>query len=136
MTTATIVRSIVSAAAVARAPRLRARSSVALRETTGIDTGNRGMFRIQQQRRRQQTRPFVTTSAAAAAAAAGGGQSNLKELVVKKNEDNAVTVWSKSWCPFCNQVKALFDKMEVNYLAARGLDGERRGGIRISGSTC
>ena len=41
----------------------------------------------------------------------------MKELVVKKNEDNAVTVWSKSWCPFCNQVKALFDKLEGKYLA-------------------
>lgn len=56
------------------------------------------------------------------AAAAGGSAApengpNIAELVTKKNADNGVTVWSKSWCPFCKEVKALFDKYEVEYLA-------------------
>eukprot|EP00740_Mantoniella_antarctica_P003622 CAMPEP_0181365662 /NCGR_PEP_ID=MMETSP1106-20121128/10212_1 /TAXON_ID=81844 /ORGANISM="Mantoniella antarctica, Strain SL-175" /LENGTH=180 /DNA_ID=CAMNT_0023480803 /DNA_START=41 /DNA_END=583 /DNA_ORIENTATION=+ len=58
------------------------------------------------------TRPFAAT-----AASGEGTGSEMRALVLKKNADNPVTVWSKSWCPFCNQVKAMFDKLGVPYLA-------------------
>eukprot|EP00227_Mantoniella_beaufortii_P012124 CAMPEP_0197593006 /NCGR_PEP_ID=MMETSP1326-20131121/16844_1 /TAXON_ID=1155430 /ORGANISM="Genus nov. species nov., Strain RCC2288" /LENGTH=176 /DNA_ID=CAMNT_0043158867 /DNA_START=80 /DNA_END=610 /DNA_ORIENTATION=- len=60
-------------------------------------------------------RAIVT--AASAADAAGGASGGLNELVTKKNAENVVVVWSKSWCPYCLQVKKLFDKMGVEYMA-------------------
>lgn len=116
----TIARSIVSAAAT-RAPRLRgvssssssSSSSRGVKETNAHPlTQNHSILRRQPN---STIRPFA--AAASAAGKGSGGGSNLMELVLKKNEENAVTVWSKSWCPYCNQVKALFDKLEVEYLA-------------------
>jgi glutaredoxin 3 len=37
----------------------------------------------------------------------------LVEQVREKNEENPVIVYSKSWCPYCSQVKQLFQKLEV-----------------------
>ena len=28
-----------------------------------------------------------------------------------------MVVWAKSWCPYCDKVKALFETMEVTHLA-------------------
>lgn len=116
----TAAQSIVSAAAT-RAPRLRdmSSSSTSSSSSRGVRATNahplthdHSSFR---RRPRSTIRPFA--AAASAAGKESGGGSNMMELVVKKNEQNAVTVWSKSWCPYCSQVKALFDKLEVEYLA-------------------
>jgi len=39
---------------------------------------------------------------------------SLAEMVKEKNEQNPVIVYSKSWCPYCARVKALFQKLEVD----------------------
>ena len=41
----------------------------------------------------------------------------LTGLITKKIDDNDVVVWAKSWCPYCDEIKALFDDMEVAHLA-------------------
>ena len=41
----------------------------------------------------------------------------LTGLVSGKIESNDVVVWAKSWCPYCDKVKALFQTMEVTHLA-------------------
>jgi len=41
----------------------------------------------------------------------------LTGLVSGKIESNDVVVWAKSWCPYCDKVKALFETMEVTHLA-------------------
>mmetsp|Transcript_46058 Transcript_46058/g.87878 ORF Transcript_46058/g.87878 Transcript_46058/m.87878 type:complete len:191 (+) Transcript_46058:134-706(+) len=46
----------------------------------------------------------------------------LEELIKKKNEENMVIVYSKSWCPFCTQVKSLFQKLNVDATVVE-LDG-------------
>ena len=43
--------------------------------------------------------------ATAASGAAAGGVDDLPALIKKKNEENAIMVYSKSWCPFCSEVK-------------------------------
>jgi hypothetical protein len=88
----TLARSIVSAAAI-RAPRLSSSSSLSsVSHGVSSKLTHTSIFRRQQ---RHATRTF--------AAAAG----DLKELVLKKNEDNGMVVWSKSWCPFCSQAGLL-----------------------------
>mmetsp|Transcript_13947 Transcript_13947/g.16829 ORF Transcript_13947/g.16829 Transcript_13947/m.16829 type:complete len:198 (-) Transcript_13947:619-1212(-) len=47
---------------------------------------------------------------------AGDGPS-LEQLIVEKNEQNPIMIYSKSYCPFCTQVKSLFSEMEVDYTA-------------------
>jgi len=39
---------------------------------------------------------------------------SLVDSVKEKNEANPVIVYSKSWCPYCARVKALFQKLEVD----------------------
>lgn len=39
---------------------------------------------------------------------------SFEKIVKQKNAENPVMVYSKSWCPFCGQVKALFDKLDAN----------------------
>ncbi|GAQ87081.1 hypothetical protein KFL_003300040 [Klebsormidium nitens] len=39
--------------------------------------------------------------------------SGIVEEVKKKNEENPVIVYSKSWCPYCSQVKGLFRQLGV-----------------------
>eukprot|EP00982_Pelagococcus_subviridis_P004154 29081-Pelagococcus_subviridis.AAC.17 len=63
---------------------------------------------------RVSSRPSTTTRASSSDADAANP---LTELITGKNESNAVTVWSKSWCPFCTQVKQLLEKEGASYLA-------------------
>mmetsp|Transcript_17607 Transcript_17607/g.52896 ORF Transcript_17607/g.52896 Transcript_17607/m.52896 type:complete len:191 (+) Transcript_17607:117-689(+) len=44
----------------------------------------------------------------------GVATSALVDDVRQKNEDNKVIVYSKTWCPYCAQVKQLFAKLEVD----------------------
>eukprot|EP00803_Ostreobium_quekettii_P006474 evm.model.scf_245.5 EVM.evm.TU.scf_245.5 scf_245:37619-42633(-) len=36
-------------------------------------------------------------------------------MVQQKNEERKVVVYSRSWCPYCGEVKALFNKLEVEF---------------------
>lgn len=40
--------------------------------------------------------------------------SNLVEEIKKKNTDNSVIVYSKTYCPYCSEVKGLFRKLGVD----------------------
>lgn len=33
---------------------------------------------------------------------------------MQKNKENSVMVYSKSWCPFCQEVKSLFAMLKVD----------------------
>lgn len=39
------------------------------------------------------------------------------EAVKEKNSKEKVTVYSRSWCPYCTDVKGLLDKLKVDYKA-------------------
>eukprot|EP01024_Parvocaulis_polyphysoides_P025606 TRINITY_DN2328_c0_g1_i2.p1 TRINITY_DN2328_c0_g1~~TRINITY_DN2328_c0_g1_i2.p1 ORF type:complete len:138 (+),score=3.02 TRINITY_DN2328_c0_g1_i2:44-415(+) len=41
----------------------------------------------------------------------------LKEQITQKNKENPVMVYSKSYCPFCGQVKGLFNKLQIEFKA-------------------
>lgn len=43
--------------------------------------------------------------------------SNLTALVDKYIAENTVVIFSKSWCPYCTKVKALFDELGEKYFA-------------------
>jgi len=43
--------------------------------------------------------------------------SQLEEAIQKTTASNEVVIYSKSWCPYCAQCKALFDDMNVPYTA-------------------
>lgn len=38
---------------------------------------------------------------------------SMVDLVKQKNAENPVIVYSKTWCPYCAQVKQLFSQLEV-----------------------
>lgn len=40
---------------------------------------------------------------------------DFAEMVKSKNGENPVIVYSKSWCPYCGQIKGLFNKLGVEY---------------------
>ncbi|QDZ24241.1 glutaredoxin [Chloropicon primus] len=44
----------------------------------------------------------------------GGG---LVEKIASLNAENGVVIYSKSWCPFCSQAKAIFDGLDTQYFA-------------------
>merc|ERR1719353_1976899 len=44
-------------------------------------------------------------------------QSDLKEAIQETTTSNNVVIYSKSWCPYCTQCKALFDDMAQPYTA-------------------
>jgi len=41
----------------------------------------------------------------------------LVDMIEQKNRDNAVVVYSKTWCPYCGQVKGLFQQLGVEIKA-------------------
>ena len=43
--------------------------------------------------------------------------SQIEADIQQTTADNAVVVYSKSWCPYCAQTKALFDSMDQPYTA-------------------
>lgn len=43
--------------------------------------------------------------------------SSLEEQVKDKNQQHPVIVYSKSWCPYCAEVKGLFRKLKVDFTA-------------------
>ena len=43
--------------------------------------------------------------------------SPLEEQIKSTVAESKVVIYSKSWCPFCAQTKALFDAMDVPYTA-------------------
>ena len=50
---------------------------------------------------------------AASTSDASGDASDVAALVRAKIAENKVTVWSKTYCPFCTRVKGLFEEMGV-----------------------
>jgi len=42
---------------------------------------------------------------------------SLIDQITAKNAKHPVMVYSKSWCPFCSQIKSMFEVMEVEYTA-------------------
>mmetsp|Transcript_38843 Transcript_38843/g.65347 ORF Transcript_38843/g.65347 Transcript_38843/m.65347 type:complete len:183 (-) Transcript_38843:117-665(-) len=47
------------------------------------------------------------------ASADGGEQSTLETLILEKNNEHKVIVYSKTYCPFCTRVKDVFHKLNV-----------------------
>eukprot|EP01023_Acetabularia_acetabulum_P031165 TRINITY_DN2933_c0_g1_i4.p2 TRINITY_DN2933_c0_g1~~TRINITY_DN2933_c0_g1_i4.p2 ORF type:complete len:136 (+),score=17.56 TRINITY_DN2933_c0_g1_i4:203-610(+) len=45
-------------------------------------------------------------------------KASLQEQILLKNKENPVMLYSKSYCPFCGQVKGLFDKLQIEFKAA------------------
>lgn len=43
-------------------------------------------------------------------------ESVLEDMICSKNSENAVVVYSKSWCPYCGRVKSLFRELGVEFL--------------------
>ena len=41
----------------------------------------------------------------------------LEETIQQTTANNEVVIYSKSWCPYCAQCKALFDDMAIDYTA-------------------
>eukprot|EP01025_Chloroclados_australasicus_P040405 TRINITY_DN42188_c1_g1_i1.p1 TRINITY_DN42188_c1_g1~~TRINITY_DN42188_c1_g1_i1.p1 ORF type:complete len:181 (-),score=1.54 TRINITY_DN42188_c1_g1_i1:117-584(-) len=41
-------------------------------------------------------------------------QASLADMIVQKNAENPVMVYSKSYCPFCAETKGLFRDLEVD----------------------
>jgi hypothetical protein len=39
---------------------------------------------------------------------------SMAEVINKKNAENPVMIYSKSYCPYCSQVKSFFADMEVS----------------------
>mmetsp|Transcript_26714 Transcript_26714/g.58159 ORF Transcript_26714/g.58159 Transcript_26714/m.58159 type:complete len:157 (-) Transcript_26714:685-1155(-) len=50
--------------------------------------------------------------------AGSGEQPTLEALIVEKNNENAVMIYSKTYCPFCNRVKSLFASLNVDVTVA------------------
>jgi len=46
-------------------------------------------------------------------ASAGGSESSFAEMIEQKNRENSVVVYSKTYCPYCTEVKSLFSKLDV-----------------------
>eukprot|EP01025_Chloroclados_australasicus_P019056 TRINITY_DN2023_c0_g1_i1.p3 TRINITY_DN2023_c0_g1~~TRINITY_DN2023_c0_g1_i1.p3 ORF type:complete len:134 (-),score=16.06 TRINITY_DN2023_c0_g1_i1:300-701(-) len=42
-------------------------------------------------------------------------RATLQEQILLKNKENPVMVYSKSYCPFCGQVKSLFSNLEIEF---------------------
>ena len=42
-----------------------------------------------------------------------GTDGGLEAMIQTKNSDNPVMVYSKTYCPFCSEVKSMFAKMDV-----------------------
>ena len=40
---------------------------------------------------------------------------SVTQLVETLNKENAVMIWSKSYCPFCNKVKDIFKSINQPY---------------------
>ncbi|XRB18082.1 glutaredoxin [Pseudoscourfieldia marina] len=62
------------------------------------------------------TSTMQATFTAKAAAGSGAGASSgdeIQQLVAAKNAENAVIIYSKTYCPFCTQVKSLFASLNV-----------------------
>ncbi|CAO3643649.1 unnamed protein product [Mucor hiemalis] len=53
--------------------------------------------------------------------------SNVKNIVEEAIENNAVVIFSKSYCPYCKKAKALFDSLNVKYYSIE-LDTHELGG--------
>lgn len=58
----------------------------------------------------------MTRKRMVAGEATGGAGDDLRTLVEQKNAENGVVVYSKSYCPFCAQVKDLFASLGVKPL--------------------
>ena len=43
--------------------------------------------------------------------------SQLEDVIQQTTGSNDVVIYSKSWCPYCKQTKALFDEMSQPYIA-------------------
>lgn len=56
---------------------------------------------------------FATRSVSSGIRASASLEDEIKSTVA----DNKVVVYSKSWCPFCQKTKALFDGLGVEYTA-------------------
>lgn len=46
---------------------------------------------------------------------AGQSEGEIEEMIKRKNAENAVIVYAKSWCPYCGMVKGLFTKLGVPF---------------------
>ena len=108
--TSIVARTLVSsAAAVAARGRSgsgsgsRAAASAAVVRTRRSSTIMGGVPTATHFHRNRRDLSAASSDYSAAAAAASGSGGGLMELVTKKNADNVVMVWSKSWCPFCMQ---------------------------------
>ena len=44
------------------------------------------------------------------------GSADLAEAIQQTLEEDRVVIYSKSWCPYCAQCKALFDDMSQPYM--------------------
>ena len=51
------------------------------------------------------------------------------EFIKSENNSHQVVVWSKSYCPYCQQTKKLFESMEGVDVVVHELD-EMKGGFR------
>ncbi|KAL3690723.1 hypothetical protein R1sor_004374 [Riccia sorocarpa] len=43
-------------------------------------------------------------------------ETGIEDMIRSKNEENAVVVYSKSWCPYCARAKGLFKELGVECL--------------------
>ncbi|KAH7436826.1 hypothetical protein KP509_05G037500 [Ceratopteris richardii] len=39
--------------------------------------------------------------------------SDIEDIIKSKNSENAVVIYSKTWCPYCSRVKSLFNEVKV-----------------------
>ncbi|PRW61185.1 Glutaredoxin family isoform 1 [Chlorella sorokiniana] len=51
---------------------------------------------------------------ARAMGAAASSEADFTAMVQQKNADNPVMVYSKTYCPYCSEVKSLFERLGVN----------------------
>ncbi|KAH0901399.1 hypothetical protein HID58_040902 [Brassica napus] len=58
--------------------------------------------------------------------------SGMEESVKKTVADNTVVVYSKTWCPYCSEVKTLFKRLGVQPLV---VELDELGGKHIGGCT-
>ncbi|KAL3159130.1 hypothetical protein ABBQ32_011125 [Trebouxia sp. C0010 RCD-2024] len=60
---------------------------------------------------------LTTTHSNVSSRTLASASSSLEEQVKEKNKKHPVVVYSKSWCPYCGEVKRLFSALKVDFTA-------------------
>ena len=103
---------------------LRLRQSIGVMGTTTTSglrrashlsaSGTNGGGRMKKERDAGNAVRGVSVRTCAASSSSGP---TTEERIKSLNAEHKVVIYSKSWCPFCSEVKRVFENLETTYLA-------------------